>query len=381
MLTVLLRRSALPFVALSLAFLTVRVPGALAEPGADNDDRRPVDETAGPNVNNDIPTIPLGRNLLFGFEVGAEAWYDERQQTQNAFEPGDAEMTFLGRFRGGEAHVVLKFADEDEVAQRNLLEEGYVRLGGGRHPFFAEVGRMEIPVGEGNTHFSTDSAPEMLGETTEKDGVDLGYANGWMYLKAAAYSDQVGPEAEKVDSDEERTIQHVKETAYYASFSPVDAVGFGGYWTSDLSESDRLGGIITTLVSDAFDNDDPLVSPDEVEAWGAFVSCQASQVTFDAEFLGALGDYRAGLLDSRSAGRLSPWGWYGELGWEADTWEAAARYEESHDDPNLPKRQWGVYADRDLDEHVSFSLEYLRGEYRKGVWHQDRVVAEINVEY
>lgn len=323
----------------------------------------------------DGPPIILGEYFRLGVEIEAESFYKEQGKTQNGFRPGDVGLLLVGNFRDGiEAHVQLRFADEDEVEQRNLVEEGYVRLGGTKgFPAFLEMGRLGMPVGEFYTPFSTDAAVEAIGETSEKDGLALGVATDWIELQAVTYEGKVGPNPEK-------NIQQIDESVLYLRLSPVDALEFGGYWTSDLSESDRIGLTILDLVEIAFDDEDPPISPDEVNGWGSFLSVSLGDFVFDSEYITALNHFRGGLIDSTSTARLQPWAWYGELSWLPGTWDFTGRYEEAHETPDNLRRQWGVYAEREINEFVTLYGEYLRGEFRRRQF-RNTVVIGLDVSY
>lgn len=262
---------------------------------------------------------------------------------------------------------VLFLWEEDETEPVEL-DEGTITLGGTEDfPFFLIGGKFYVPFGKFNSHFISDPLTLELGETRESS-VLIGFANDMFELNVGVFNGDVS---------QSRT--HDKINSFYASANVsippewlrgVELSG-GVSYINNIADSDNLQELINPLLGGRIDDLEP--------GLGAWVSASYKMFTLELEYVGALGNFRAGelLCDGSHLGKRSaPKAWNVELAVRPlEKLEVAARYAGTDEirggiDPAIaaagiplqafiPKTQYGAVASYDIWGPITVSLEYL----------------------
>ena len=262
----------------------------------------------------------------------------------------------------------ILFLWEEDKTEPVDLDEGTLTLGGTENfPFFLVGGRFYIPFGMYNSHFITDPLTLELGESRESS-VMVGFANDMFELKAGAFNGEVS---------QSRT--HDTINSFYGcvnvTIPPKWLRGLelrGGIsYTNNIAESDNLQDLINPLLGGRVD--------DLVPGLGAWLSATYGMFTLELEYIGALGNFRAGELvfDGSHVGKRSaPKAWNAELAVRPmEKLELATRYGGSDEirggiDPAIaaaglpleafiPRSQYGAVASYNIWGPITVSLEYL----------------------
>jgi hypothetical protein len=262
---------------------------------------------------------------------------------------------------------VLFLWEEDETEPVDL-DEGTITLGGTEDfPFFLIAGKFYVPFGNFNSHFITEPLTLELGETRESS-VLIGFASDIIELNVGAFNGNVS---------QSRT--HDKINSFYASANVtipsewlrgVELSG-GVSYINNIADSDNLQDLVNPLLGGRIDDLEP--------GLGAWLSATYRMFTLELEYIGALGDFRAGELvfdGSHLGKRSAPKAWNVELAVSPmERLELAVRYGGSDEirggiDPAIaaaglpleafiPKTQYGAVASYNIWGPITVSLEYL----------------------
>jgi len=257
---------------------------------------------------------------------------------------------------------------EEEETEPVDLDVATVTLGGtAQYPFRLEAGKLYVPFGTFNSHFVSDPLVLELGETRASAAV-AGYDGGMVQLRLGAFNGDLD-----ADGDDDQ----VDDWVAALTLAPAAWISAGAYWMSDLGESDGLQEGLEAAVEGT---DEIAGLPyDDAGGAGGFVSLQFEPFALEAEYLTALDEFEAGLLDPATA---KPMAWNTELAWATtDALEFAVRYEGSDEFPGLPETQYGACATFALTDGTTLALEYLHGEYEGGTDDRDVATAQLAVEF
>lgn len=236
-----------------------------------------------------------------------------------------------------------------------------------RDGWFGRFGRQYVPFGEFSSHFISDPLTLELGETRET-AILAGYERGLFSVAAFAFNGT----AEKVNAADEAEESHLKDWGVSAKVTLAQGLKLGGSFLSDLADTDaRLAPEYRRRVS----------------GWSAYGAAALGPVAVTGEVLGAVRAFSSEDLDADGDGSGDrPLAWNVEVAWEAlENVELAGRVEGSREFAGRPEFQSGVCASWGPREHVSLSLEYLRGrfdrDFGEGLKTRDIVTAQMAVEF
>ena len=263
-------------------------------------------------------------------------------------------------------HVTFLW-EEDETEPVDL-DEGTITLGKTENfPFFLMGGKFYIPFGMFNSHFISDPLTLELGETRESS-ILVGFVSDIFELKVGAFNGDVS---------QSRT--HDKINSFYGCANvsmPREWLGgldlSGGFsYTNNIADSDNLQYLINPLLGGRIN---------DLEAGlGCWISATYGMFTLEMEYIGALGNFRAGELafDGSHLGKKSaPKAWNIELAVNpVDKLELSGRYGGSDEirggiDPAIPaaglpleafipKSQYGGIVSYNIWGPITISFEYL----------------------
>jgi hypothetical protein len=338
----------------------------------------------------ELAHIQLSSNVTFGVQLEIKASYEKQGTNETSDLVLDGlELAFdVIANEWLEGHLLLSHEEEDDGDDTIVVDEAFLRFGGtDDQPYYAEVGRMELPFGEYNTHFIEDAILQFIGETKD-DALTAGYEGDLLEVGASVFQG---------DTEGDDTID---EFIVFAKLDPTDSIECGVYWMSDIGESDELSVIIdeslkedaveepvadVAVVTDEDEEEDstpepappPPLKPDDEMGMGGFIAFDNDLFFADLEYVSALGSFEPGLLaDERS----EPWAWNTEAGWRpVEAWEIALRIEHGDDVPDNPAWQYGIATSYGFSETLTLSADYLRGDFVAG--EDDRDLVEVKASF
>lgn len=262
-----------------------------------------------------------------------------------------------------DGHVLFKYED-DEV----FVDEGFITLTGPEtFPAYLIAGRQYIPFGSFDTHFITDPATLVLGETNE-GAVVAGYRFGgeMVDVSLGAFNGRA-----QSAGDDDAVDSFVANIAV----NPCEDLMIGGSYTSNLAGSDAFNEVVTDP-----DNLDSLIAGWSVYATFRFLD----HFKLIGECVSALDHFKAGeIYDAADARKRKPMAWNAELGFTInDALEIAARFGGSDDGGNfLPESEYGTVLNWKIFENTSLALEYLHDEFENEVEEIDAFTLKLAVEF
>jgi hypothetical protein len=275
---------------------------------------------------------------------------------------GKAELTLDAKLAAHvDAHLRITYEDDDL-----FLDEGFITLTGPeRFPAYLIAGRQYIPFGHFESHFVTDPATLLLGETNE-GAVVVGYPflGDAFHVSLGLFNSKV----DRIGSDSK-----VRDYVGRIAVSPFEGWQFGASYISNLASADAFAEAVNEL-------------SDDVPGWSLFASATLfDRLTLIGEYVAAVKRFQAGeLFDADDTVRHRPSAWNLEVGYAlTDAWQVALRYGGSRDAGSgagqfLPETQYGGVVNWALFDNTSLSLEFLHSAFRN----QDRsdaIVAQIAV--
>lgn len=241
----------------------------------------------------------------------------------------------IPELRGDLTFLYEQGANDDNVT----LDEAYLSYASGS--WSGRVGRLYIPFGVYFAHFISDPLTQALGEAQETALV-AGYDRGLVSVSVFAFNG---------DAEKDSSESHLRDFGAALTFKPMEDLEFGASFVSDLADTDA------ELVGDLYSR--------RVGAWSAYAIARLGIVELSGELTEALSRFSPADLDIDSDGRGDrPRSWNLELAVDPkENLELALRYEGSREFFEAPEHQYGLCASWGIREHLSLSLEYLRGEF------------------
>jgi len=272
-----------------------------------------------------------------------------------------------------DGHVMFKYEGDDV-----FVDEGFITLTGtDAFPAYLIAGRQYIPFGNYDSHFITDPATLILGETNNGSVVGGYRFNGEMVdVSVGAFNGRVK------EIGENDTIANVVG-AVVASLT--ENIKFGASYTSNLAASDALSEVVTDLDGDG-ENDN---ISSFVGGWSAFFTASVMErFKVIAEYVAAIDEFKAGeLFSAADTKKRQPAAWNLELGFAInDACEVAARYEGSNDGDAgggefLPESQYGAVVNWRFFKNTNLAIEYLHSEFQDDFQKADVFTAQLAVEF
>ncbi len=250
------------------------------------------------------------------------------------------------------------------------VDEGLVLFfGDEEYPLYLSFGRQYVPFGKFESHFISDPLTLELGETRET-AVVAGYENALVNVFLGAFNGDVN-ETENVDDHIDDYVAGLTLTFTKVEFGTI-AIGVSHI--GNIAESDALTEEVATV--------DGTVE-DKVPGYSTFVSMTVREkLFFEAEFLGAGRDFKAGELSFDSGKSYKPAAWNVELAYLlTEALEIAVRYGGSGDGGDfLPEVLYGGCLSLSVLENTRLAFEFQGGEYEN---HDDVIsaVAQLAVAF
>jgi len=271
-----------------------------------------------------------------------------------------------------DGHAMFKW-EADELT----VDEGFITLVGSEDfPAYLIAGRQYIPFGYFDSHFITDPATLVLGETNE-GAVVGGYRFGgeMVDISAGVFNGR----AKETGKDDK-----ISNFVGAVVVSPFENIMFGASYTSNLAAANAL--------YDQTDSDGD-GTPDSISSFVGGYSAFATASFLDrfkviGEYVGAADEFEAGeLYVNTDTQKRQPAAWNLELGFAvSDAWEIAVKYEGSTDGDAgggefLPESQYGAVVNWGLFENTNLALEYLHGEFENDFQETDVITTQLAVEF
>ena len=272
-----------------------------------------------------------------------------------------------------DGHVMLKYEEHDL-----FVDEAFITLTGtGALPAYLTAGRQYIPFGYYDSHFISDPATLVLGETNNGSVIGSCRFNGEVVdIFLGAFNGRVK------EIGENDTIANVVGAVVV---SLRENITFGASYTSNLASSDALSEMVTDLDGDGeSDNISGFVG-----GWSAFFTASVMErFKVIAEYVAAVDEFKAGeLFNVADTENRQPAAWNLELGFAInDAWEVAIRYEGSNDRDAgggefLPESQYGAVVNWGLFARTNLAIEYLHSEFHDDFQKVDVFTAQLAVEF
>lgn len=213
-------------------------------------------------------------------------------------------------------------------------------------PLTFSLGKQNVPFGVYHGNFMSTELTTMLGETQEHS-INATYTAGIAKISAGIYN-----------GDIHKTGQgdHIDAIAAKLDLNFSDNFSTGVSVISNIAESNTLQG------SDGVNNSS---IQDTVAGISANILYKFDQLTFTAEYVGALDEFAAGELAFDSGNRYQPQTASFEAGYNLSPKSViAARFETGDDGGNvIPENTYGIYYSMPLLEYLLFESEYVKSKY------------------
>ena len=231
------------------------------------------------------------------------------------------------------------------------VDQGIITIDGADvMPLYVDLGKMYVPFGRFESHFIRDPLTLELGETNESAAVG-GFRNDLLELSVGAFNG---------DIDETGEENHINNYLASACFTlpettvPDLNLTAGISWVSNIADSDALQEEATATIKN------------HIGGFNTFIIASLlDRFFFNAEYLGAIDDFKAGELSFDGGKSYRPEAWTIEFAYGVtDSLNLAVCYEGSNDCGDfLPEKQFGGVVSYDLFKHTSVALEYLYGKF------------------
>jgi len=262
-------------------------------------------------------------------------------------------------------HVLFLYEDEEDV----VVDEAFITISGEDVvPLYLTAGKLYVPFGNFETHFVSDPMTLEIGEARET-AVTAGFGNDMLDISATLFNGDV----DEIGGDD-----HIETWSAAAAFAlpenrlPGLGLSVGASYISNIAEADGLEGEITAGEVE-----------DHVAGAGFFLTASyMERFFFQAEYISALDDFKAGELSFDGGERFEPETWNIEFSFKpVEKLTLAARYEGGNDLGDfLPETVFGGCVSYDLFETTSLALELLQGEFEND--DEARVVtAQLALEF
>ncbi|RLC24059.1 MAG: hypothetical protein DRH21_06080 [Deltaproteobacteria bacterium] len=231
------------------------------------------------------------------------------------------------------------------------VDQGIITIDGADvAPLYVDLGKMYIPFGVFESHFIRDPLTLELGETNESAVVG-GFRNDLLELSVGAFNG---------DIDETGEENHIDNYLASACFTLPETT------VPDLNLTAGISGISNIADSDALQEEATATIKNHIGGFNTFIIASIlDKYFFNAEYLGAIDDFKAGELSFDGGKSHRPEAWTIELACGVtDSLNLAVCYEGSNDCGDfLPEKQFGGCVSYGLFKDTSIALEYLYGKY------------------
>ncbi|KMY65881.1 hypothetical protein AAU61_19840 [Desulfocarbo indianensis] len=275
-----------------------------------------------------------------------------KETTDSRFALATAEIFFdaaINKYTRGVIHLLYEEGDTDPVN----VDEAFILIGQTEDlPFYFLGGRMYPAVGLFQTDMVSDPITQNVFET-QATAAEIGWAQDWFNFGVGLYNANVHEASDDPDS----TIN-----TFYARLqfdAPEGALGEGIGINAGFAYTNNIAG------GNLGDEVEGQSLNDLVAGWSAMLNIEYQWLTFNAEYITAADDFKAGELSFISDKKAKPYAYNLELAVSPlEDWRFAARYEGGDDLGDLePERQYGLTVSWNLLPDTTLSLEYLRGEF------------------
>jgi len=307
----------------------------------------------------------------FNFGLLIEAGVVDRDQNANGEDENDISLTtvslsieaIVNRWVTGETNFLYEdpgFSDTD--ASLNV-EEGFITIGNmDEFPFFAKVGKFYVPYGAVLTHFPDDPLMDVpvtlaFGEINEK-ALLAGFEKWGLSLSAYVFNGSVEKTADDADAIDSFGI----DANYTYESEPNElTLQVGASYLSNLADTDGISGVVPGTLERL------------VDGWAAYLSSSWGKFFLDAEYMGALDEFRVAELADENGMEAEPSVWNIEFGLNHDWWrnlEVAFKIAGSDEAENLsiPETRFGVVLNQEIFDNTIWSAGYLNDDFEKDIF-------------
>lgn len=307
----------------------------------------------------------------FNFGLLIEAGVVDRDQNANGEDENDVSLTtvslsieaIVNRWVIGETNFLYEdpgFSDTD--ANLNV-EEGFITIGNmDEFPFFAKVGKFYVPYGAVLTHFPNDPLMDVpvtlaFGEINEK-ALLAGFEKWGLSLSAYVFNGSVEKTADDADAIDSFGI----DANYTYESEPNElTLQVGASYLSNLADTDGISGVVPGTLERL------------VDGWAAYLSSSWGKFFLDAEYMGALDEFRVAELADENGMEAEPSVWNIEFGLNHDWWrnlEVVFKIAGSDEAENLsiPETRFGVVLNQEIFDNTIWSAGYLNDDFEKDIF-------------
>jgi len=307
----------------------------------------------------------------FNFGLLIEAGVVDRDQNANGEDENDISLTtvslsieaIVNRWVTGETNFLYEdpgFSDTD--ASLNV-EEGFITIGNmDEFPFFAKVGKFYVPYGAVLTHFPDDPLMDVpvtlaFGEINEK-ALLAGFEKWGLSLSAYVFNGSVEKNFDDADAIDSFGI----DANYTYESEPNElTLQVGASYLSNLADTDGISGVVPGTLERL------------VDGWAAYLSSSWGKFFLDAEYMGALDEFRVAELADENGMEAEPSVWNIEFGLNHDWWrnlEVAFKIAGSDEAENLsiPETRFGVVLNQEIFENTILSAGYLNDDFKTDIF-------------
>ena len=307
----------------------------------------------------------------FNFGLLIEAGVVDRDQNANGEDENDISLTtvslsieaIVNRWVTGETNFLYEdpgFSDTDASLD---VEEGFITIGNmDEFPVFAKVGKFYVPYGAVLTHFPDDPLMDVpvtlaFGEINEK-ALLAGFEKWGLSLSAYVFNGSVEKTADDADAIDSFGI----DANYTYESEPNElTLQVGASYLSNMADTDGISGVVPGTLERL------------VDGWAAYLSSSWGKFFLDAEYMGALDEFRVAELADENGMEAEPSVWNIEFGLNHDWWrnlEVAFKIAGSDEAENLsiPETRFGVVLNQEIFENTILSAGYLNDDFETDIF-------------
>ncbi len=307
----------------------------------------------------------------FNFGLLIESGVVDRDQNANGEDENDISLTtvslsieaIVNKWVSGETNFLYEdpgFSDDDASLD---VEEGFITIGNlDEFPFYAKVGNFYVPYGAVLTHFPDDPLMDVpvtlaFGELNER-ALLAGFEKWGLSLSAYVFNGSV----EKKFDDADAIDSFGFDANYTYESEPNElAIQVGASYLSNLADTNGISGVVPGTLERL------------VDGWAAYLSSSWGKFFLDAEYMGALDEFRSGELADKNNMEAEPSVWNIEFGLNHDWWrnlEVAFKIAGSDEAENLsiPETRFGVVLNQEIFDNTIWSAGYLNDDFEKDIF-------------
>ena len=307
----------------------------------------------------------------FNFGLLIESGVVDRDQNANGEDENDISLTtvslsieaIVNKWVSGETNFLYEdpgFSDDDASLD---VEEGFITIGNlDEFPFYAKVGNFYVPYGAVLTHFPDDPLMDVpvtlaFGELNER-ALLAGFEKWGLSLSAYVFNGSV----EKKFDDADAIDSFGFDANYTYESEPNElAIQVGASYLSNLADTNGISGVVPGTLERL------------VDGWAAYLSSSWGKFFLDAEYMGALDEFRVAELADENGMEAEPSVWNIEFGLNHDWWrnlEVAFKIAGSDEAENLsiPETRFGVVLNQEIFDNTIWSAGYLNDDFEKDIF-------------